>query len=56
MLSTMTLSLGQTTATVTITQEPLAIEELLAIVGGARVELDDAVRTTIAASRRQPGA
>jgi histidine ammonia-lyase len=51
MLSTMTLSLSQTTATVTITQAPLAIEELLAIVGGARVELDDAVRTTIAASR-----
>src|SRR5215472_17800688 len=51
MLSTMSLNPSQTTATVTITQAPLAIEDLLAIVHGARVELDDAVRATIAASR-----
>src|SRR5574340_1846849 len=37
--------------TVTITQAPLAIEDLLAVVGGARVELDDRVRSRIAAGR-----
>jgi hypothetical protein len=38
-------------STVTITEDPLALEELLAIVEGARVELTDGVRTGIAASR-----
>jgi histidine ammonia-lyase len=38
-------------STVTITEDPLAVEELLAIVEGARVELTDGVRTGIAASR-----
>jgi histidine ammonia-lyase len=37
--------------TVTITEQPLALEDLLAIVGGARVELADGVRTAIMASR-----
>lgn len=37
--------------TVTITEAPLTIEDLLALVDGARVELDDGVRATIAASR-----
>jgi len=37
--------------TVTITEHPLALEDLLAIVGGARVELADGVRTSIMASR-----
>ena len=37
--------------TVTITEDPLALEDLLAIVDGARVELADGVRTAIAASR-----
>lgn len=37
--------------TVTITEAALGIEDLLAVVGGARVELDDRVRTRIAASR-----
>lgn len=37
--------------TVTITEAALAIEDLLAVVGGARVELDDGVRTRIAAGR-----
>src|SRR2546430_16961714 len=37
--------------TVTITEAPLAIEDLLAVVGGARVELDDGTRARIAASR-----
>jgi histidine ammonia-lyase len=37
--------------TVTITQAPLAIEDLLAVVDGARVELDDATRAGIAAGR-----
>jgi len=37
--------------TVTITEHPLALEDLLAIVGGARVELADRVRTAIMASR-----
>ena len=38
-------------STVTITEEPLGLENLLAIVDGARVELTDGVRTAIAASR-----
>jgi histidine ammonia-lyase len=38
-------------STVTITENPLALEDLLAIVNGARVELADNVRATIAASR-----
>ena len=37
--------------TVRITLAPLAIEDLIAIIEGARVELDDAVLTDIAASR-----
>src|SRR5512133_3035131 len=37
--------------TVTITEDPLALEDLLAIVDGAQVELADGVRTAIAASR-----
>ena len=37
--------------TVTITEAPLAIEDLLAVVGGARVELDDGTRARIAAGR-----
>lgn len=37
--------------TVMITEAPLAIEDLLAVVGGARVELDDRVRAAIAAGR-----
>ncbi|HEX7267242.1 MAG TPA: aromatic amino acid lyase, partial [Streptosporangiaceae bacterium] len=37
--------------TVTITEAPLAIEDLLAVVGGARVELDGGTRARIAASR-----
>ena len=37
--------------TVTITEAPLAIEHLLAVVGGARVGLDDGARAKIAASR-----
>jgi histidine ammonia-lyase len=36
---------------VTITEEPLGLDSLLAIVDGARVELTDGVRTAIAASR-----
>ena len=38
-------------STVTITEEPLGLENLLAIVDGARVELTDGVRSAIAASR-----
>jgi histidine ammonia-lyase len=38
-------------STVTITENPLALEDLLAIVNGARVELTNNVRATIAASR-----
>src|SRR5258705_13212698 len=38
-------------STVTIAEEPLRLEDLLAIVAGARVELADAVRSKIAASR-----
>ena len=38
-------------STVTITEEPLRLEELLAIVAGARVELADGVRSKIATSR-----
>ena len=38
-------------STVTITEEPLGLDSLLAIVDGARVELTDGVRTAIAASR-----
>jgi histidine ammonia-lyase len=38
-------------STVTITKEPLALEDLLDIVGGARVELADSARAVIAASR-----
>src|SRR5262249_41053910 len=38
--------------TVTITEAPLAIEDLLAVVDGARVELDDGTRARIAASRQ----
>ena len=37
--------------TVTITEAPLAIEDLLAVVGGARVQLDGGTRARIAASR-----
>jgi histidine ammonia-lyase len=37
--------------TVTITEAPLAIEDLLAVVGGARVELDAGTRARIAAGR-----
>ena len=37
--------------TVTITEAPLAIEDLLAVVDGARVELDEATRARIAAGR-----
>ena len=37
--------------TVTITEAPLAIEDLLAVVDGARVELDDGTRASIAAGR-----
>ena len=37
--------------TVTITEAPLAIEDLLAVVDGARVELDDGTRARIAAGR-----
>jgi histidine ammonia-lyase len=36
---------------VTITEEPLALEDLLAIVDGAKVEIADGPRTAIAASR-----
>jgi histidine ammonia-lyase len=36
---------------VTITEEPLALEDLLAVVDGARVELADSTRAGIAASR-----
>ena len=36
---------------VTITEEPLALEDLLAVVDGARVELADSTRAAIAASR-----
>ena len=38
-------------STVTITEEPLRLEDLLAIVAGARVELADGVRSKIATSR-----
>ncbi|HVD27119.1 MAG TPA: aromatic amino acid ammonia-lyase [Mycobacteriales bacterium] len=38
-------------STVTITEAPLAIEDLLAVVDGARVELDEATRARIAAGR-----
>jgi histidine ammonia-lyase len=38
-------------STVTITEAALAIEDLLAVVDGARVELSDATRARIAASR-----
>ena len=38
-------------STVTITEEPLALDNLLDIVGGARVELADSARALIAASR-----
>jgi histidine ammonia-lyase len=38
-------------STVTITEEPLALENLLAIVDGARVELAEGVRAAITASR-----
>jgi histidine ammonia-lyase len=38
-------------ATVTITEAPLAIEDLLAVVDGARVELDGGTRGRIAAGR-----
>ena len=37
--------------TMTITEAPLAVEDLLAVVDGARVELDDGARARIAASR-----
>jgi histidine ammonia-lyase len=37
--------------TVTITEAPLAIEDLLAVTGGARVELDAGTRARIAAGR-----
>src|SRR4051794_41914594 len=37
--------------TVTITGDPLTLEELLAIIDGGRVELADDARTAIAASR-----
>ena len=36
---------------VTITEEPLALEDLLAVVDGATVELADSTRAVIAASR-----
>src|SRR2546421_9618443 len=38
-------------ATVRITEAPLAIEDLLAVVDGARVELDGGTRARIAAGR-----
>src|SRR2546430_13709126 len=38
-------------ATVIITEAPLAIEDLLAVVDRARVELDDGTRVRIAAGR-----
>jgi histidine ammonia-lyase len=38
-------------STVTITEEPLGLESLLAIVDGARVELAEDVRAAITASR-----
>jgi hypothetical protein len=38
-------------STVTITENPLAFEDLLSIVNGAPVELTDSARATIAASR-----
>ena len=38
-------------STVTITEESLALEELLAIVDGAHVELAEGARDAIAASR-----
>jgi histidine ammonia-lyase len=38
-------------AVVTITDAPLTIEELLAVAGGARIELSDDAGATIAASR-----
>ena len=38
-------------STVTITEEPLALEDLLDIVDGARVEIADSARAVIAASR-----
>ena len=38
-------------STVTITEEPLGLENLLAIVDGARVELAEGVRAAITASR-----
>ena len=38
-------------STVTITEAPLRLEDLLAIVAGARVRLADGVRSNIAASR-----
>ena len=38
-------------STVTITDEPLTLEDLLAVVDGAPVELADDVRAGIAASR-----
>lgn len=38
-------------STVTITEEPLALEDLIAVVDGARVELADSVRAVIANSR-----
>jgi histidine ammonia-lyase len=37
--------------TVTITEEPLSIEDLLAIVNGAQVDMSDGVRAAVAASR-----
>jgi histidine ammonia-lyase len=36
---------------VTITEEPLSLEDLLAIVDGAEVEIADGARTVIEASR-----
>ena len=42
---------GERMTTVTITGAPLAIEDLLAVVDGARVELDDGTRARIAAGR-----
>ena len=38
-------------STVTITEDPLGLESLLAIVDGARVELAEDVRAAITASR-----
>ena len=38
-------------ATVRITEAPLVIEDLLAVVDGARVELDGGTRARIAAGR-----